>query len=339
MGNVGKNCHTMNNAYFYLSGLTDLTVENNVFSGYGTFVNGVNGATIRDNVFENTRGLEFTAAWGPTQNYNVLVEENTFQNIDGDAIKIHRYTASTPDSDFLDVHCNNFIDIEGFAVNNTFDTFTVHAENNWWGDASGPTHAGNPGGSGDTVSDNVDYDPWLLMEFQYCPECGISVISVEKTANPTSGAPCTDVTFTITVTAGEYPLDPVEVVDTLPTGMSYVSSTPEADTHDGTITWDSVGPLDPQASATITLVAHIDEAASGTLTDSVTATGTLPTGADVTDSATATVVVNLPPPPVGAVGGEAYPINKLAILVPWLALLAAIIGGATILVRRRRAQS
>lgn len=39
------------------------------------------------------------------------------------------------------------------------------------------------------------------------------------------------------------------------------------------------------------------------------------------------------------VGGTAYPINKLAILVPWIALAAAITAGATIFVRRRRAQS
>jgi hypothetical protein len=38
------------------------------------------------------------------------------------------------------------------------------------------------------------------------------------------------------------------------------------------------------------------------------------------------------------VGGTAYPINKLAILAPWMAL-AAVIAGATIFMRRRRAQS
>jgi hypothetical protein len=43
----------------------------------------------------------------------------------------------------------------------------------------------------------------------------------------------------------------------------------------------------------------------------------------------------LPPPPVG---GEAYPVNKLAILAPWIAL-AAIIAGALIYMRRRQAQS
>ncbi|HIC89863.1 MAG TPA: right-handed parallel beta-helix repeat-containing protein, partial [Anaerolineae bacterium] len=43
-------------------------------------------------------------------------------------------------------------------------TITVTATNNWWGDASGPTHADNPGGSGDRVSDFVAYDPWLAAE-------------------------------------------------------------------------------------------------------------------------------------------------------------------------------
>jgi len=44
-------------------------------------------------------------------------------------------------------------------------------------------------------------------------------------------------------------------------------------------------------------------------------------------------------PVVPAVGGEAHTVNKLAILAPWIALAAAIIAGATIFMRRRRAQS
>ncbi|MGA2671365.1 MAG: VCBS repeat-containing protein [Dehalococcoidia bacterium] len=43
--------------------------------------------------------------------------------------------------------------------------------------------------------------------------------------------------------------------------------------------------------------------------------------------------------PTAPVGGEAYPVNKLAILAPWIALAAAIIAGATIFIRRRRAES
>jgi parallel beta-helix repeat protein len=45
-----------------------------------------------------------------------------------------------------------------------------------------------------------------------------------------------------------------------------------------------------------------------------------------------------PPVPV-PVGGEAYPINKAAVLVPWIALGAAMIAAATVFIRRRGASS
>lgn len=44
-------------------------------------------------------------------------------------------------------------------------TAAVNAEYNWWGSASGPTEAGNPGGTGELVSNastgSIDYTPWL----------------------------------------------------------------------------------------------------------------------------------------------------------------------------------
>jgi hypothetical protein len=39
------------------------------------------------------------------------------------------------------------------------------------------------------------------------------------------------------------------------------------------------------------------------------------------------------------VGWETYPVNKMRVLLPWIALLAAIIAGASLLVLRRRRQS
>ena len=118
-------------------------------------------------------------------------------------------------------------------------------------------------------------------------------ISVNKVADPPDVAPASNVEFTITVpNTGDCTLDQVRVVDTLPAWMSYVSSSPAADTrHDGTIIWNNVGPLDPGASKTITLVALIASDASGTLTNAVTVTGTSSMGEEVTDSDTVTVTV------------------------------------------------
>lgn len=45
------------------------------------------------------------------------------------------------------------------GMENQVDTTTVDAKYNWWGDASGPSGAGS--GSGDSVSENVDFDSWL----------------------------------------------------------------------------------------------------------------------------------------------------------------------------------
>lgn len=54
---------------------------------------------------------------------------------------------------------NKFVGNTTYGVQNA-GTNVVNAEYNWWGYASGPTHSTNPCGSGDKVSDYVDFDPW-----------------------------------------------------------------------------------------------------------------------------------------------------------------------------------
>jgi uncharacterized repeat protein (TIGR01451 family) len=118
-------------------------------------------------------------------------------------------------------------------------------------------------------------------------------IIVMKSANPTSGAPSTNVTFTITVSnTGDCILDPATVVDTLPTGMSYVSDdSGGVENPTGTITWN-VGPL-PIGSRTIQLVAHVDMDAAGVLNNTVEVSGSPPSGDPVTDSDYAEVEVTV----------------------------------------------
>ncbi|MBA7467418.1 MAG: hypothetical protein GH158_03740 [Dehalococcoidia bacterium] len=55
----------------------------------------------------------------------------------------------------------NFNGIYGnlMGVANYYTTDVIDAEKNWWGDCSGP--GGEGPGSGDAVSDDVNYDPWL----------------------------------------------------------------------------------------------------------------------------------------------------------------------------------
>jgi len=61
-----------------------------------------------------------------------------------------------------------------------------------------------------------------------------------------------------------------------------------------------------------------------------TVTGTPSVGADVSDSDPSHYFNRLP------VGGETYPVNKVRVLLPWIALLAAVVAGASLLVLRHR---
>jgi len=59
------------------------------------------------------------------------------------------------------VNYSNITDNIGCGVRNA-DNVWLNAEYNWWGDSTGPYHPdSNPGGLGDTVSDYVDFIPWL----------------------------------------------------------------------------------------------------------------------------------------------------------------------------------
>lgn len=56
-----------------------------------------------------------------------------------------------------------------YGVYNNSSGVTIDATNNWWGHASGPTHSSNPGGTGDRVSDGVNFTPWLTSPTQPMP--------------------------------------------------------------------------------------------------------------------------------------------------------------------------
>nr|CBH37570.1 hypothetical secreted protein, NosD and DUF11 family [uncultured archaeon] len=120
-------------------------------------------------------------------------------------------------------------------------------------------------------------------------------ISITKVSSVTEGVPSTNVNFTINVTnTGDCTLNPVKVVDTLPAGMSYVAigtSPAPSIVLGNTLTWNIVDPLNPGDSTMISLIAHIDTGAEGTLTNLVNATGKPPAGDNVTGSDSADVTV------------------------------------------------
>ncbi|HOE62642.1 MAG TPA: hypothetical protein PLI82_02290 [Candidatus Sumerlaeota bacterium] len=94
--------------------------------------NSTGDLTIKGTTFtKNTRGLKVTGSFPKTH----LIEGNDF-------------------------HGNT-----EWSIYNDFNTTrkVLIAQNNWWGASTGPTNARNPGGTGDPVSDNVDFGNYQIQ--------------------------------------------------------------------------------------------------------------------------------------------------------------------------------
>ncbi len=109
--------------------------------------------TIIDNVITGNTATNTGAGIDCWDNSSPSIDSCTISNNNGDGITCD--SSSSPV-----INHNNIADNTGYGVCNTDQGVTIDAENNWWGDASGPGGFGP--GIGDSVSNYVDYDPWLI---------------------------------------------------------------------------------------------------------------------------------------------------------------------------------
>jgi hypothetical protein len=81
------------------------------------------------------------------------------------------------------VRWNNFANNTNFAVNNENTTQKLDASYNWWGNKTGPSHASSqyPASLGDSVSDNVLYEPWLISPYPPVTPVSVVYVSPENT--------------------------------------------------------------------------------------------------------------------------------------------------------------
>ena len=86
-------------------------------------------------------------------NSGITIEEN---EIGGNDIGIY---GRTDDLINIEVHYNNIMGNALYGIQNDHASHVIDAECNYWGDPSGPSGLGP--GSGDAVTTNVDYDPWI----------------------------------------------------------------------------------------------------------------------------------------------------------------------------------
>jgi len=94
---------------------------------------------------------------------NFITKSNIHDNLRGVSI-----CSNISQSVGNEVNCNNIYRNTDYGVFKLYSP-DVDATGNWWGDAHGPSLSP---GSGDEISDNVLYDPYLSFQFQYCGQCG-----------------------------------------------------------------------------------------------------------------------------------------------------------------------
>jgi hypothetical protein len=139
-GNVIENIHNPNGA------------SNDHTCGINVWDNG-NGITISNNRISDIKynGILFQYA------NNVQVTSNTITQCEV-GVKADPYTGATVSG--VTMHHNVIVDNSDHGVDNHSPN-VVNAANNWWGCNDGPGIVGP--GSGDKVSSNVTYAPWLVL--------------------------------------------------------------------------------------------------------------------------------------------------------------------------------
>ena len=132
----------------------------------------LSGITYQGNTFAETAGailVEEPGAGDTAVLKNLVITGNTFgaSTLDSYAFNISSdVEAADINYGTVSVNYNNFLPGSGgpnnneVVLNNVAGT-TLNAEANWWGDATGPQNTTNPIVTGEKVSNNVDYCPWL----------------------------------------------------------------------------------------------------------------------------------------------------------------------------------
>jgi parallel beta-helix repeat protein len=163
--------------------ITGNTITGNTAVHGGGIASKIATPTVTDNIITDNAadslggGIGFRQS-SPTISHNIIeantalcgggigCDSSTFGTIDSCTISgnnrdgVYCAYASSPV-----IHYCNITNNTGYGVRNIDPGVTVNAEHNWWGDPTGPGGFGP--GTGDSVSDYVDFVPWATEPFPW----------------------------------------------------------------------------------------------------------------------------------------------------------------------------
>ncbi len=147
--------------YSYHWEISNNVFDGNVNEGSGEGVLMLQGGIfdVHSNTFNGNIGGTFSTCIRILSRARATIDSNIFAynvcttNPNNSAIQFRQWP--------LSIRYNDFYGNAPCAINNCAATDSLHADHNWWGDASGPTSANNPGGHGDSVDFRIPYTPWL----------------------------------------------------------------------------------------------------------------------------------------------------------------------------------
>jgi len=162
----------------------------------------VTGNTFTSNNSAGGVGVEADAGYG-SLDINVTVTKNLIHNWETGVAVVECTGGGCAASTFsnVDVNRNSIVgNTDGFYAD-TVDPNETDGTCNWWGNASGPSDAGP--GTGDTVSTEVDFTPWLYSSDLDGPCYVGGTISIDKVA---AGGGATQFTFDVSWSATDVTL-------------------------------------------------------------------------------------------------------------------------------------
>jgi len=305
-------------------------------AGAGIYVHGAGCDDIlieENDLVDNSVGVYVTTTAALTSPTDVRVNENNVAGNEHYGVLNLKFPAATP---------YNKWDYHLFGAADS----VVDATDNWWGHDSGPDGVGP--GSGDAVTDNVDFIPWHFLEELLVPVTSYADVETETLTGTAKFGPSDgDI---VNLVAVPVPPDPPADVE-FPHGMFEFEITGLTPGAKVTLTIELPGAIPEDFvwwkyqdgdwyDLPITIIAPnviTVELTDGGDGDAGPQDGTIidPGGPGNPPAPPAP-----PPPPPVTVGWEGSAVNKAAVMAPWIALFAAMIACATLVaVRRRRAQT